>query len=165
MKMGTSYFNTHRMVGEYVASCYWPSEKRYDNLILNQLQRAGALGQWRKRLRKEWPQLRIDGVEPPSVDFVLVDDSLMVKAKVGLGSLTPDDVAVQLFHGLVDSFGEIPVPATVEMTSSGKTDGNLWLYSGTLPFQASGQHGFAVRILPKNADLANPYEPGLICWG
>ena len=51
------------------------------------------------------------------------------------------------------------------MACDGKKEGNLWLYSGVIPFQASGQHGFAVRILPKNADLASPYEPGLICWG
>jgi starch phosphorylase len=163
--MGTSYFNTHRMVGEYVERCYWPSERRYDNLIQNHLQRAQALAQWRRRLRKEWPQLRIDGVEPPTVDFVHVGGSLLVKAKISLGNLNPDDVAVQLFHGLVDSFGDIPTPATVEMTCDGKKEGNFWLYSGAIPFQASGQHGFAVRILPKSADLANPFEPGLICWG
>ena len=115
--------------------------------------------------RKEWPQLKIDGVDPASVDFVHVGGSLLVKAKVGLGTLTPDDVAVQLFHGLVDSFGDIPVPATVDMTCNGKVEGNLWQYSGQIPFLASGQHGFAVRILPKNGDLASPYEPGLICWG
>jgi starch phosphorylase len=165
MKMGTSFFNTHRMVGEYVSRCYWPSERRYDGLIADNLQRAQSLAQWRKRERKEWPQLKIDGVEPASVDFAHVGGSLQVKARVHLANLTPDDVAVQLFHGLVDSFGEIPSPATVDMTSSGKVDGNFWQYSGQIPFLASGQHGFAVRILPKNADLANSYEPGLICWG
>ena len=49
MKMGTSYFNTHRMVGEYVVGRrYWQSERRYDNLIQNNLQRAQALAQWRR---------------------------------------------------------------------------------------------------------------------
>ena len=165
MQMGTSFFNTHRMVGEYVEKCYWPSERRYDNLLQSQLQRAQGLAQWRRRLRKEWPQLRIEAVDPPSVDFVKVDGELLVKAKVTLGGLTPQDVAVQLFHGLVDSFGEIPSPLLVEMTNDGGREGNSWLYSGVIPFQASGQHGFAVRILPKNSDLSNPYEPGLICWG
>jgi starch phosphorylase len=51
------------------------------------------------------------------------------------------------------------------MTCDGGREGNAWLYSGVIPFQASGQHGFAVRILPKNADLSNPYEPGLLTWG
>ena len=33
------------------------------------------------------------------------------------------------------------------------------------PASSSGQHGYAVRVLPRNADLANPFEPGLVTWG
>jgi starch phosphorylase len=73
---------------------------------------------------------------------------------------------VQLFHGLVDSFGEIPSPRTVTMSHNGPPrEGNTWVFQGAIPCRSSGQHGYAVRILPKNADLANPYEPGLVCWG
>ena len=31
-------------------------------------------------------------------------------------------------------------------------------------FKQTGQHGVAVRVLPNHADLANPYELGLILW-
>jgi len=33
-----------------------------------------------------------------------------------------------------------------------------------MPCEKTGQHGAAVRILPKHPDLANPYELGLIFW-
>jgi starch phosphorylase len=72
---------------------------------------------------------------------------------------------VQLFHGLVDSFGEIPNPRTAAMSHNGTHDGNLWAFSGSIPCRASGQHGFSVRVLPRHKDLANPFEPGLLCWG
>ena len=72
---------------------------------------------------------------------------------------------VQLFHGLVDSLGEIPNPGTVSMMHNGQPDGPSWVFAGTIPCRSSGQHGFAVRVLPRNTDLANPYEPGLVCWG
>jgi hypothetical protein len=28
-----------------------------------------------------------------------------------------------------------------------------------------GQHGFAVRVLPRHQDLAKSFEPGLVTWG
>ena len=45
------------------------------------------------------------------------------KAKVNLGDFNPDDVEVQLFHGLVDSMGEIPQPRTVTMSHNGTRTG------------------------------------------
>ena len=43
--------------------------------------------------------------------------------------------------------------------------GSTWVFQGTIPCRSSGQHGYAVRVLPRHADLANPFEPGLVCWG
>ena len=72
---------------------------------------------------------------------------------------------MQLFHGLVDNMGEIPKPQTVAMSSGGGCEDGAWQYTGTIACGASGQHGYAVRVLPRHADLANPFEPGLVCWG
>jgi starch phosphorylase len=94
-----------------------------------------------------------------------VGSELGVEARVNLGNFAPDDVEVQLFHGVVDSLGEIPAPSTVTMSHNGSHDGTSWVFRGTIPLRSSGQHGFAVRVLPKNHDLANPFEPGLLCWG
>ncbi len=160
MQMGTSFFNTHRMVGEYVEKCYWPSEHRYDHLIENQLQRAQALAQWRRRLRKEWPQLRIDSVDPNSVDFVKVDGSLAVKAKVNLGNLTPDDVAVQLFHGLVDSFGDIPSPETVEMSCPGAKEGPSGSIPASSPSRQAASTASRYAFCPRTPTSPTPTNPG-----
>jgi starch phosphorylase len=104
-------------------------------------------------------------VEAPGGDPLQVGAEMEVKARVHLGGFGPDDVDVQLFHGVVDSFGEIPRPQTVTIDHNGTHQGNTWEFGGTIPCQSSGQHGFAVRVLPRNGDLANAFEPGLICWG
>jgi len=97
---------------------------------------------------------------------VRVGGELRVKAKVNLGPLSPEDVQVQLFHGLVDSMGEIRRPATVAMSSNGSAhEGSTWVFEGVIPCRSSGQHGYTVRILPRHADLASAFEPGLVCWG
>jgi starch phosphorylase len=112
-----------------------------------------------------WQQVRIEAVEADGADPMHVGSELRVKARVNLGGLKPEDVEVQLFHGVVDSLGEIPSPRTVAMSTNGHHEGSAWVYTGTIPCRSSGQHGYAVRVLPRHADLANPFEPGLVTWG
>jgi starch phosphorylase len=159
------FFNTNRMVQEYVEKCYWPSDRRFNQLAADRLKRANELARWRQRLAQGWGQVRIENVEARGIDPLHVGAEMEVKAKVNLGGFSPDDIEVQLFHGAVDSLGEIPNPKTVRMSHNGVKEGANWLFQGTIACQSSGQHGYAVRVLPRHADLANPFEPGLICWG
>jgi len=159
-------FNTGRMVAEYVNTCYVPSAQRFLRLTAEDLKGAHALAQWRRHLRGGWHQVKVVGVEADGAEPMHVGGELRVKVLVHLGAVSPDDVEVQLFHGRVDSLNDIPQPQTVPMCTNGTppADG-AWLFQGSIPCRSSGQHGFAVRVLPRNEDLANPYEPGLVCWG
>jgi len=159
-------FNTGRMVQEYMDKCYWPAAQRFGLLSAESLKRAASLAQWRRNLQRGWGGVRVENVEAAGADPMHVGSELQVKARVQLGGFSADDVEVQLFHGLVDSFGEIPHPRTVTMSHNGPpTAGSAWQFTGTIPCRASGQYGYAVRVLPKNKDLSNPFEPGLVCWG
>ncbi len=158
-------FNTGRMVAEYMTTCYEPSGRRYLRLAGDNLKRAGELAAWRRDLARGWTRVKVVGVESQGTDPMHVGTDLAVKVRVDLGGLKPDDVEVQLFHGLVDSVGEIPQPQTVRMSHNGAHEGSTWVFSGAIPCNSSGQHGFAVRILPQNGDLANAFEPGLVTWG
>jgi glycogen phosphorylase len=158
-------FNTNRMVQDYVEKCYWPSWQRFDQLSADRLAKARNLAQWRKRIAQGWNQIKVESVEADGVDPMTVGGKLEVKARINLGNFSPDDIAVQLFHGVVDSLGEIPKPGTTAMSHNGVHEGPSWTFQGTIPFRSSGQHGYAVRVLPKHADMANPFEPGLVCWG
>ena len=159
------FFNTNRMVQEYVEKSYYPSAQRFDRLTMDHLKKAAELAEWRRRLTQGWPQIRVESVNAKGVDPMHVGSELNVEARVGLGNFTPEDVDVQLFHGVVDSLGEIPSPNSAAMSHNGPPEGGSWTYHGTIPLRASGQHGFAVRVLPKNHDLSNPFEPGLLVWG
>jgi starch phosphorylase len=158
-------FNTNRMVQEYVEKSYWPSAERFQNLAGDQLKRAADLAQWRQRMTSGWSNIHIESVDAKGADPMRVGGELEVKARIQLGGFSPDDVEVQLFHGTVDSFGEIPAPRTVPMSRDGSVDGQVWVYQGKIPCRTSGQHGFAVRVLPKHPDLPHLFEPRLICWG
>lgn len=158
-------FNTNRMVEQYARRCYVPSSARFGTLSTGNLRRAADLAQWRRRLQRDWPQVRVEQVETTGADPMTVGAQLEVRARVNLGSLAPDDVQVQLFHGLVDNLGEIPQPSTALMASNGEHNGSTWMFKGQIPCRASGHYGYAVRVLPRHEDLSNPFEPGLVIWG
>lgn len=158
-------FNTNRMVQEYMEKCYAPAADRFGRLSVDNLAHATGLAKWRLRLRKAWSQVKVENVEANGNDPMRVGAQLEVQAKINLGPLTPEDVEVQLFHGVVDNLGEIPTPNTAVMMTNGSNQGTAWTFKGTIPCRASGQYGYAVRVLPRNPDLPNPFEPGLVCWG
>jgi len=166
MATNCAVFNTNRMVQEYTERCYWPSSQRFGTLTADHMHQARALADWRRRVAQLWQGVRVEAVEANGADPLQVGGQLDVKARVHLGAMAPEDVEVQLFHGVVDSLGEIPAPRTAAMSHNGTPrDGEGWVYYGKIPCQGSGQHGFGVRVLPKHTALANPFEPGLIAWG
>jgi starch phosphorylase len=158
-------FNTNRMLQEYMQTCYWPSQQRFLSLTGENTRSAKALAAWRKTLERTWPQVRVETVEAREADGIAVGRELEVLARVQLGSLKPDDVEVQLFHGPVDSLGEIAQPRTVTMAHNQALDNGAYVYFGAIPCRSSGQHGYAVRILPKHVALTNPFSTGFVCWG
>jgi starch phosphorylase len=160
-------YNTNRMVQEYTERGYSPASCRFALLSGENLRRAANLATWRRHVSRDWPQVRVEGIETGVVDPMQVGSELPVKARIKLGGLKPEDVEVQLFHGLLDSLGDIPNAQTIAMSQNGQParDGEPWIYYGTIPCRASGQHGFAVRVVPRHADLAQPFDPTLVCWG
>jgi glycogen phosphorylase len=157
-------FNTGRMVSEYMQVCYWPSAERFERLSADGLKKARELAAWRRSLKQGWPKVKVEAVEVAGAEPMHVGGELKVQARVNLGNFKPDDVNVQLFHGLVDSFENIPNPLTAPMSHNGSHDGTSWVFSGSIPCRSSGQYGYKVRVLPRNADLANAFEPGLVSW-
>ncbi len=159
-------YNTGRMVGEYTTLAYLPSAQRFQTLRANQLRTAAELAQWRRQLDRQWADVKIVRVEANGDDPLYVGNELTVSAHVRLGTLTPNDVQVQLFHGLIDNLGSIPRPSTVNMSTNDSAGENgVWRFEGTIPCRASGQHGYLVRVLPRHDQLANPLETGLVVWG
>jgi starch phosphorylase len=158
-------FNTHRMVEEYTRTCYAPSAERYGHLTHDNLKSAADLSMWRRKLTREWGVVRVENVLADGKDAMRVGAEFEVQARVNLGSLAPEDVEVQLFHGIIDNAGEVPQPSTVAMCSNGEHNGSLWLFKGKIRCESSGHYGYAVRVLPHHKNLGNPFEPGLVCWG
>ncbi|MGL6097154.1 MAG: alpha-glucan family phosphorylase [Fimbriiglobus sp.] len=157
-------FNTNRMVEEYLTKCYLPAHRREAKLTGDKLRGAADLAAWRKRLVQSWGQVRVEEIDAPTGQMMKVGGTFPVSVKVNLGSVGPDEVDVQLCHGLLDAMGDVATPAVLSLTPSGPGAGTV-TYTGSVPCRSSGQYGFSVRVLPKNPNLPNPFEPGLVTWG
>jgi starch phosphorylase len=156
-------FNVNRMVREYALRMYFPTGTRSAEFLADNAAKAKSLAQWKKKLQKCWKDVRIESVEASATDKVQVGDDMRVRAVVNLAGLSPDDVAVQVYHGPLDPSGNISVGEIIPMTFS-EEKGGLSLFSGAIRYFKSGRHGFTVRVIPHHDDLNSPFETGLLLW-
>jgi starch phosphorylase len=87
-----------------------------------------------------------------------------VEAMLDLPEIDPKELSVQLYAGPVNARGELENPQPLTMTHAKQLAPNRHLFIGQIECRTSGRQGFAVRIVPGSADLATPFEPGLITW-
>jgi starch phosphorylase len=152
-----------RMVADYVAELYEPTAARTDLLSDDRHARARALSAWKDRVRDAWHGVHVDRVEGDMTSADL-GSSRAVEAVVALGTLSADDVDVQLVHGPVGQGDELTERSIVSMTAAGTADDHHARYIGSLQTERPGRHGFTVRIVPRHPDLVSPVELGLAAW-
>ncbi len=162
-----SQYNTHRMVREYTERYYLPVSDRRARLLADDCKRARALAEWRQRVTAAWPHLRVVEVLADGHNgTLLVDEEVEVQARVHLGDLTPADVTVELYGGVVTADGDIAdgVPIAMELADTDPVGRGEWMFRTAAAFQRTGQSGFTIRVLPSHPDLASPMVPGLVSW-
>jgi starch phosphorylase len=167
MKTVCPTFNTHRMLREYTEKYYTPACTRYERFLRDDIGAAKAFAGWKQEIQKHWPQLHVQHVESDIPVETQVGMANNVRAEIYMGDLTPQDVTVELYHGPVDARGEILRPQIVEMEHQPEQagDNGVYTFAKQLTCQASGMHGFTVRVLPHHPDQVSPFETGLILWG
>ena len=171
-------FNTHRMVADYTERFYNPALAKYNSVTAADYDKAREFSKWKSEIKAAWPEFAVKDVvmevgdgngngQPNSKQPMLkVGSELSVKALIKLGRISPDDISVELYHGPVDTWGNIRQGSAVRMNykESAEQQGEHW-FTGLISCEKAGQHGVAVRILPMHEQLVNPYEMGLILWG
>lgn len=114
-------------------------------------------------MRAAWPAVHVAHVESGGVDATpQVGEELHVRAFVELGSLTPDDVAVELVYGHARAGDAL---SDVEHESLGLESAELGqsaVFAGQVSLARSGSFGYTVRVVPRNASLASSAELGLV---
>lgn len=158
------FVNTHRMVSTYMCDYYIKSHDKYRAMAANSGEKARELAAKMARIRQEWGNVRVAKLTEGPRPSVLVADQVRVEAEVQLGSLTPNDVRVELYVGRTDARGEIVGGHPVVMEPVGDPQHGTHKFVVTTTVMQSGEHGFTMRVLPAHPDLVSSFVPGLICW-
>ncbi|MFH1143050.1 MAG: alpha-glucan family phosphorylase [Candidatus Eisenbacteria bacterium] len=158
-------FNSNRMVCQYVEDLYLPSAERLQRLTADDCARTRRLAAWIGRVRAAWSEVRIESIDGAALQQARVGDRVKVRAIVFLGSLSPEDVAVQICHGRVTERGEIGHADIADMRVLQKGPGKgAHTYEGELTCRRSGEQGYTARVLPAHEDLRHVHELRLVRW-
>ncbi|MGI8522558.1 MAG: alpha-glucan family phosphorylase [Nocardioides sp.] len=153
-----------RMVRDYIRQLYTPAAVTGRALNADY---AGAteLAAWKSKVRNAWKEVRVEHVESSGVgDAPEVGTTLSVRAFVALGSLTPDDVDVQIVHGVTNTEDVLVDTTVTSLTLAESYDGGRHRYDGTVALEQSGPFGYTVRVVPRNDSLASVAELGLVAF-
>ena len=156
-------FNTNRMVKDYTERMYEPAAIHWDSLRDGDFRLARELASWKCKVREHWSDVRIVSVNADTSRELEVGSDLDLEVSLELGRLSGDEVRVEVVFGPLDSKEELrDVDATALQLRS--ESGDLTVFSGLVPCQRAGQHGFAVRVLPFRHELSGKFDAGVITW-
>jgi starch phosphorylase len=158
-------FNTDRMVREYTERFYTPSGRRYQRLSAKDYRPAKELAGWKHRVRHHWGEVAIVRMDHAEHGDLQVGSDLNVEVEVALGSLQPNDLRIELYHGAIDSRGQLARGQVVVMNLNNQNGDGRATYRGSIPCVTCGPHGYTVRIFPSHPNLGDPVHTGLIHWG
>jgi starch phosphorylase len=163
-----------RMVREYVTTLYAPAARASRALAGDGTYRpARELAEWKQRVVKAWPNVRIEHVEADAGEPRL-GSPLTVRAAVALGDLRPDDVCVEAVYGRTSDDDEIVNPCFIALSPEGLAGGEAHdgagepqpgtavRYSGEIELVRPGPFGYTVRVLPSHPLLASRADLGVV---
>ena len=155
-------FSTHRMVSEYAARAYGPAATGWTRLTSDGMAPARELGAWLAHIAERWPQVRIARVED---EARATGDGLEVEIRVSieLGGLSRTDLRVDVVAGPASPDQELDAQESLQLTPQAGSEGPATFF-GTFKTAAPGRVGYAIRVLPRHADLGNARDTGLVLW-
>ncbi len=157
-------FNTNRMVEEYTERFYLPAILQWNWLAAENWAEARKLAQWRRKITAAWKEVRIVALGSEQAAHQLVGDKLKIQAHLQIGSLSPDDLNVELFYGPLTPEGEIYNAQTAVLLPVGATPDGPHVFEGTLNCANTGNHGLTVRVMPYHRGLIDKFAMGLVTW-
>jgi starch phosphorylase len=158
-------YNTQRMLTQYMLEFYAVAHERYRALISGKAERARELAAWLARIQREWAGVRVEAVSGLANRHMYVGEDLTIEARIRLGEIEPDEVAVELYFGSLNASGEIVSGVAIPMQHVAKPQPGISVFRAErVRSRKSGRHGYTVRVLPYHPDEARTLIPGLIRW-
>lgn len=161
-------FNSHRMVKEYFTKMYKQAYQLGDFYQREDLKIAKNVAKWKEKIDMHWSEVNILPVEKAaySDNTIILNfgESKEFHSKVKLGSLSPEDVKIQLFIRQNNNDNITSNFETFDMELVGKNEKGVYSYKALIKPSDSGHYHFKLRVLPYHKNQANQVEYGLAKW-
>ena len=157
------FFNTHRMVRQYVDEFYMPRYQVSQEMSYPDYGQTAAFVEWRHKLDHVWHDIAVLHVDVQS-DEVEIGSHTTIQAQVKLGSLRPEDVKVQLYYGPLDTIGGISDGRAIDMEVAAENWEGVYTFKTDYRYETTGDFGFSVRVLPYHPYLHTSFVPHKIVW-
>lgn len=158
-------FSTDRMVQQYAENFYLPAYEQWQKLNRKESLLARDLAQWKEKIQRLWHQVRIDEVEAELTQEIMAGTKIPVTARIFLGEIPLQEIAADVYFGVLDSRGAIVGGEIVPLEPVSEIDDGSHSFRGELDCRFCGRHGFMLRVMPRHHELGTVYEPKLVLWG
>ena len=167
MVMACTNFSSHRMVRDYAEKFYVPAIKAHHKYTADNYNIARSMAKWKSNLHYQWDNINLLDIDTPAMeDSPKVGDRIPVRLKISLGSISPDDIRVEVIAGNLNSLEQMDnyEPVIASRTDGANPEEGHYYYEAEVICKESGRFGIAARIMPANENLIHNYLPRLIKW-
>ena len=163
MRKLSPLFSTNRMVQEYTENFYMKAYMNWKEQSNNDFAQTKQLVQWKHRIETGWNQVELFDARVES-EKAEVGCAIKAEVQVRLGSLSPDDVRVQIYSGTLDKDRNIQNGSIEEMKCIGESGESSYNYETFVGCDESGLFGYSIRIIPSHAYLVDHFDLEKMHW-
>ena len=139
-------FNTDRMVSEYRDRAYLTLAARGAALVKDGAASARELAARNARIRRGFGEIRIRAAHMADLAGLRVGDLLDVKVEVELGSLSSEDVRVELVFGHQNGPDDLRNRVLLVLDAAGEGEGGSRFFEGSYRIDRSGGFACGIRV-------------------
>ena len=164
MKQIGQSMSFHRTLMDYSNQFYFPALKNFRRFSKDNYAETKSLAAYFGKLQAAWGGLKIVKIESNAKPVMQRGDMLTVTAYLDLGTIAPEELLVELYHGSVSSQTRDITDARKTEMKWVKSEGALNLFQVRVECVDTGMQGHTVRVMPKHDALIHPYRCGFIKW-
>ncbi len=156
----TPMFSAYRTVAQYLEQYYKPAASAYAARAAEGALLAREILAWQRRIEAGWSSLAILSRRSVARRGQGSDGVREIAARVRLGTLSPDDILVELF---ADSQDAIPFRQRMSVISSTPDSDMAYTFQAEVPASREDSD-YTVRVIPYYAEARVPLEEDCILW-
>ncbi len=157
-------FTTNRMLTDYMNQYYIPQSKDAQAVKAGDFEKARELAAWKTRVRREWENVRLLSRNEPETSYDLtVAKPFHAAMELQLGSLTPEEVGLEVVFAQTDAHGKLHIVDVQECQVASFKDGVAKYEANVLP-EKTGAYQVGARVFAKNPLLPHRQSFECVKW-